>query len=139
MSTPTIKAAGNLAIVWGSINAANAGANIMPTGMILETLTVTPKNADPIDIEGGAGFSAALVGIRDGFGAKASAVYDSTKAMPAEGDSITLIAPKQDGANVGTANYNCTFWSWSMTKARKKEQMVELNFTHRPDINGAPT
>lgn len=139
MSSPTIKASANIAIKWGTVSAANAGANVMPTGMILETLSVTPKNSDPIDIEDGDGFSAVLVGLKDGFGAKATGVYDANKAMPAEGDAITLLGPKQDGASTGTANYNCTFWSWGMTRSRKKEQMVELNFTHRPNINGAPT
>lgn len=135
MSSPTIKASGNIAIVWGADNAANGGANILPTGMILETLTVTPKNADPIDIEGNAGFAAVQIGIKDGFNAKASGVYDSNKGLPAEGDNIVLVIPKADGANVGTQNVNCTFWSWGFTRSRKKEQMVELNFTHRPDIN----
>jgi hypothetical protein len=139
MATPLIKPSGNIAIIWGTVNAANAGANVMPTGLILESLSITPKNGDPIDIEGGAGFTAIQVGIKDGFSAKATGVYDSNKAMPAEGDAVTLIGPKQDGANAGNANYNCTFWSWGLTKARKKETMVELNFTYRPDINGAPS
>ncbi len=136
MGTPTIKPSANIAIVWGTQNAVSGNnANVAPSGMILETLTVTPKNADPIDIEGGAGFSAILVGIKDGFNAKATGVYDSNKIMPAEGDNITVIIPKSDGANAGTGNVNCTFWSWGFTKSRKKEQMIDLNFTYRPDIN----
>lgn len=137
MATPTIKPSANIAIVWGVTNAAAHGvANQAPNGMILETLVVTPKNADPIDIEGSAGFTAIQVGIKDGFNAKASGVFDTNKGLPAEGDNITLVIPKSDGANVGTQNVNCTFWSWGFTRARKKEQMVELNFTYRPDING---
>lgn len=135
MSSPTIKASANIAIVWGTDNAANSGANILPTGMILETLTITPKNSDPIDIEGNAGFTAIQVGLKDGFNAKASGVWDGNKGLPAEGNNIVLVIPKSDGANVGTQNVNCTFWSWGFTRARKKEQLVELNFTHRPDIN----
>lgn len=136
MPTPTIKPSANIAIVWGTGNAAaGANANVAPSGMILETLTITPKNADPVDIEGGAGFTAIQVGIKDGFGARASAVYDSNKIMPAEGDTITMVVPKSDGANAGTQNVNCTFWSWGFVKSRKKEQMIDLNFTHRPDIN----
>lgn len=134
--TPTIKASANIAIVWGSSNAAaGANANVLPSGMLLETLSITPKNADPIDIEGGAGFTAIQVGIRDGFNAKASGVYDSNKILPAEGANIVLVVPKTDGANAGTENVNCTFWSWAFTKSRKKEKIIELNFTHRPDIN----
>lgn len=135
MSSPTIKASANIAIVWGTDNAANGGANVLPSGMIAETLTVTPKNSEPIEIEGNAGFAAIQVGLEDGFNAKMTGVYDSNKAMPAEGQNIVLVVPKTDGANNGTQNVNCTFWSWGFTKARKKEQLVELNFTHRPDIN----
>lgn len=136
MATPNIKPSANIAIVWGSANAAaGANANVMPSGLILETLTITPKNADPIDIEGGVGFTAIQVGIKDGFNAKATGVYDSNKIMPAEGANITLVVPKSDGATAGTENVNCTFWSWGFTKSRKKEQTIELNFTHRPDIN----
>lgn len=136
MGTPSIKPSANIAIVWGTGNAAAGNnANVMPSGCIIETLTVTPKNGDPIDIEGGAGFAAIQVGIKDGFNAKATAVYDSNKIMPAEGETITVVVPKSDGANAGTQNVNCTFWSWGFTKGRKTEQKIELTFTHRPDIN----
>jgi hypothetical protein len=134
MPTPTIKASANLAIVWGTANSANAGNGVLPTGAIIETLTVTPKNGDPIDIEDGDGYAAAQAMINDGFNAKASVVYDANKAMPTEGQNIVLVVPRTDG-NSGTRNVNCTFWSWGFTKSRKKEKMVELNFTHRPGIN----
>lgn len=130
MSSPTIKASGNIAIVWGTDNSSNLTA-----GLIVETLTITPKNGDPIDIEGNAGFAAIQVGLRDGFNAKATAVFDANKAYPTEGANIVLVGPQQNGA-AGTNNYNCTFWSWGATRARKKEKLIELNFTHRPDING---
>ena len=133
MASPTIKPSANIAIVWGTANSINSPANT--AGLILETLSITPKNSDPIDIEGGAGFTAIQVGIKDGFSAKASAVYDSNKAMPGEGDNIVVVVPKSDGANAGTQNVNCTFWSWGFTRSRKKEAMIELTFTHRPDIN----
>ena len=127
-ASPTIK--GITAIVWGTDNASN-----MTDGLILETLSITPKNAEPIDIEGNLGFSAILVGLRDGFSARATAVFVSNKAFPQEGDNITLVGPRSNGTS-GTNNYNCTFWSWNFTRGRKKEAMVELVFTHRPDING---
>ena len=85
--------------------------------------------------EGGAAAAAVQVGLKDGFNAKASGVWDGNKGLPAEGGNIVLVIPKSDGTNVGTQNVNCTFWSWGFTRARKKEQLVELNFTHRPDIN----
>lgn len=133
-ASPNIKASGNIAIVWGTANAANGGAGIMPTGMILETLTISPKNAEPIEIEGNDGFAAVQVLVADGFNAKATGVLDTNKAMPTAGQNVVLVVPKTDG-NAGTTNVNCTFWSWATTKARKKEQLVELNFTYRPEIN----
>ena len=132
MSSPTIKPSANIAIVWGTANSINSPNGV--SGLILETLSITPKNGDPIDIEGGAGFAAIQVGIKDGFNAKATAVYDSNKALPAEGDSIVVVIPKSDGANTGTQNVNCTFWSWGMGKARKKEATVVLNFTYTTEI-----
>lgn len=133
MSSPTIKPSANIAIVWGTANSISSPSGV--SGLILETLSITPKNGDPIDIEGGAGFAAIQIGIKDGFNAKATAVYDSNKALPAEGDNITAVIPKSDGNNTGTQNVNCTFWSWGMGKARKKEATVDLTFTYRPDIN----
>lgn len=130
MATPTTKPSANIAILWGTDNGMNT-----PSGAIIETLNITPKNAEPIDIEGNLGFSAVMVGIRDGFSAKATCLYDSNKAYPTEGANITLVGPLQNGA-AGTANYNCTFWSWGFTRGRKKEATIELTFTHRPDING---
>jgi hypothetical protein len=131
--SPTIVPSGNIAIVWGTVNAGGA-----PSGSIIETLSITPKDGDPIDIEGGAGFSKIQVGLWDGFGARATAVFDSNLAYPAKGSNVTLVGPKMNG-NAGTANYNCTFWSWGFTRSRKKEKMIELNFTYRPDINGDPS
>lgn len=136
MATPTIKPSANIAIVWGTANAAaGSNANVLPSGMILETLQITPKNADPIDIEDGNGFTAIQVGLKDGFSAKASGVYDSNKIMPGEGANITLVVPKSDGANAGTENVTCTFWSFEVNRARKTETKVTLNFTHRPQLN----
>lgn len=129
MGTPTIKAKGNLSIIWGLTNAANL------TGIELETLKITPKNKEPIDVEGSAGFSAILVGLKDGFNATASAIYDNNTALPAEGATISLVVPKNDGANAGTQNVNCTFWSWDWSRDKKNPAKIELLFTHRPDIN----
>jgi hypothetical protein len=131
----TIKPSGNIAIVWGS-GGANGGANSI-TGSICETLTMTPKNAAPIDIENDEGFTAIQVMLRDGFDAKATYVYDSNRSIPAEGANITLVGPKQDG-NAGTTNFNCTFWSFGFSRNKKKEKTVEISFTHRPLINGSP-
>lgn len=131
----TIKASPNISIVWGSTNAAlHSNANFLPRGTLIETLTITPKNGEPVDIEDGEGFAAIQVGCKDGWNAKATAVYDANKVMPNEGDNITVVAPLQNNT-AGTTNVNATFWSWGFTRSRKKEAMIELNFTHRPNIN----
>lgn len=134
MSTPTIKASANITLVWGVKGGANFGANAV-NGSLLETLQLTPKNGSPIDIEDSDGFSAALVGLKDGFDGKATALYDSAKQMPAEGDTITVVAPNTAANGTGTANLNCTFWSWSFSRNKKKEATIELTFTNRPGIN----
>jgi len=131
MGSATIKPSANIAIVWGTVNAVNAGMN----GLLIETLQLTPKNGAPIDIESGAGFAAVQVGLKDGFDGRATAAYDSNIALLAEGANIAVVGPKSDG-NAGTTNINCTFWSWSFTRGKKKESTIEIVFTHRPDING---
>lgn len=134
MGTPVIKPSANIAIVWGSNDAASAGANNLPNGRLIETLTITPKNGEPIDIEDGYGFTVVQVMCKDGFNARATAVYDANKALPTEGANVTIVCPKTDG-NAGTANINATYWSWGFTRTRKREKMIELFFTHRPEIN----
>lgn len=131
MPSLQIKASSNIAVVWGTKN--SVLGNTL-AGAICETLTLTPKNASPIDIEDGDGFAAIQVGLDDGFDAKSSHVYDSNKAMPVQGDTVVLVGPKNDG-NAGTKNYNCTFWSWGATRSRKKEKMVDFTYTYRPNIN----
>jgi hypothetical protein len=137
MANPTIKASANIAILWGTKSALSNGANTPTTtllGAILETLTVTPKNSDPIDIEDGDGLAAIQVMVTDGFNAKATAVYDSNKSMPTPGANVTIVAPKADGNN-GTTSLNATFWSWGFTRARKKEKLIEFTITNRPNID----
>lgn len=134
MGTPTIKAGANIAIVFGVKNGINIGANVI-NGLLLESLTLTPKNGAPIDIEDADGFSAALVGLKDGWDGKATAIYDSAKQMPEEGATATVVAPNTAANGVNTANLNCTFWSWGFTRTKKKEAVIELTFTNRPGIN----
>jgi hypothetical protein len=136
MATPTIKPSANISILWGTKNAANGpNANAAPSGMLLETLSFTPKHGEPVDIEDGDGIAAIQVHPGyDGGAFRATGVYDQNKAMPVEGDNITVVMPKRDG-NINTTNVNCSFWSWSFTRTRKKEATVELIFTHRPSIN----
>jgi len=130
MGSPTIKPSGNIAILWGTDNAMNA-----PSGALIDTLQLTPKNGSPIEIEGNRGFSAIQVGLQDGFDARVACVYDSNKAYPKQGDAVTLVGPNLDG-NIGTHNYNCTMWSWQFGRTKKGQATIELTLTYRPDING---
>lgn len=120
-------------MTWGTDNAVT-GNNVL-TGSLFEGLTITPKDGMPIDIEGPKGYTALQVGLVDGFDGKATAVFDANKAYPAKGADVVVLVPNISGGN-GTQNVNCTFWSWGFTRTKKKEAMIELNFTYRPDING---
>jgi hypothetical protein len=132
MANPVIKA-GNIAIVWSTANGAAGSANALPTGAVIETISVTPKNAEPLDINGSDGFSAILVGLDDGFNARVTFVYDANRPLPAFGDPVTLVVPRRDGNN-GTANINCIAWGHSFNRSRNDVAKVELNITYRPHV-----
>jgi hypothetical protein len=129
----TTKASGNISIIWGTANGINSPSGL--AGMILESLTFTPKNADAIDIENGDGLAAIQVFVEDGGDFKATGLYDSNRALPAAGANVVIVLPKSDG-NAGTSNVNATFWSYGFSRGRKKEATVELNLTRRPTIDG---
>lgn len=131
MANPTIKVQGNIAIVWGTKNAINAPNGL--AGLVLDSLQLTPKNGEPVDIEDGDGLTIIQALAADGFNGKATAVYDANKALPAAGDNIQVLAPKGDG-NAGTTVLNATFWSWSFSRSKKNPATVELSFTQRPGM-----
>jgi hypothetical protein len=137
MGSPTIKASNNISIIWGTTNAALGNSNVM-NGALIDTLSVTPKNGEPIDIEGNQGFSAVLVGLDDGFSGRAACVFDSNVIYPAYGATVYVVGPRVDGTK-GTANYNCNAWGFGFSRNKKGQKTIEITVTHRPDINGAPT
>lgn len=130
-------------IVWGT-----GGILSIPAGAIVESLQLTPKNAEPIEIEDNNGIAAIEVLLRDGFNAKAALVYDSAKTWPVEGANCTLAVgwngsaanaiPFGEGNSASWANgvvtYTCLIASVSPTYAKKKEQMVDFNLTFRPNV-----
>lgn len=126
----TTKTSDNIAIVWGSSNAVNTGLK----GTLIDSMSLTPKNGAPVDIETGEGLSAIQVLIGDGFDGRAKATYDSNIAALSAGANIVVVAPKTDG-NAGTANLNATFWSWSYTRSKKNPAEIEIVFTNRPGMN----
>ena len=144
MSLKIIKGIGT--IVWGagSILAAPAGA-------IVDSLQLTPKNAEPIEIEDSDGLCAFEVLLRDGFNGKASVLYDATKVWPVEGANVGLAVPYNTNANTalfgeGSANagtavtangvttYTCLVASVSPAYKKKGEAMVDLSLTYRPGV-----
>jgi hypothetical protein len=141
--TPIIK--GITTIVWGTNNGLAA-----PAGAIVESLTLTPKNGSPIEIEDNNGLGAVEVELTDGFNAKASVMYDDAKVWPIEGANVALniryngaaansvpFGASSVGQSVyanGVVTYTCLVVSVEPALARKKEAMLTLNLTYRPNI-----
>lgn len=112
-------------IKWGSGNALT-GAGF--TSAIVARMTATPKNGDPIEIEGNEGFAAALVVLDDGFNASVECLYDSAITWPAVGTTVTLKRPTDASA------LNCLLVSREETAERKKEATISMKLVYRPDI-----
>ena len=130
-------------IVWGAGNILNA-----PAGAIVESLSLTPKNGEPIEIEDNNGLAAVEVLLRDGFNGKIGVLYDSNKSWPVEGANGVLNIPF-NGANAnaipfgegngasyanGVVSYTVLIASVAPSFAKKKEAMMEYNVTYRPNV-----
>ena len=139
MAAPTLKVKGTISVLWGTKDGAligdGADATKAPNGMILESLSVTPKDGEPTEIGDGDGATVIQAKLENGSDAKGTAVYDRTKILPVAGTSVNIVVPYDDGVNAGTVVKQYTFWHWSFTRSRKKESTIELFFTHRPEIN----
>lgn len=137
---------GTPAIVWGTANTLNSAAANGVGGSIIDSLQITPKNAEPIEIEGNDGTTSVEVILTDGFNAKASLVYDSSKVYPVEGANCTLAltyaasglfgvsSGNQSVYSNGTTTYTCLVVSVSPAYAKKKEMMVDVALTYRPNV-----
>ena len=132
------------AITWGSGNALGA-----PSGAIVESARLTPKNGSPIEIEDNSGIAANLVVLRDGFNGKVSSLYDANKAWPVEGANVGFNL-QTNGVNANsypfgegnaatvsgnTVTYYCTLASIEWSQNRKKEAMIDLNLVYRPNVS----
>lgn len=95
---------------------------------IVIRMTATPKNGDPIEIEGNQGFAAALVILNDGFNATVEVLYDSAIVWPEEGDTVQLQRPLDE------APLACLLTSIEQGAERKKEATLTLKLLYRPDI-----
>jgi hypothetical protein len=134
---------GTPAIVWGASGILGA-----PAGAIVDSLQLTPKNGEPIEIEDSSGLAAVEVLLRDGFNAKVNCLYDSGKNWPIEGANAALAIPYAGAAAnsipfgegngaVYAANavtFTCLVASVSPVYTKKKEAMIDLNLTYRPNV-----
>ncbi|MDE2105495.1 MAG: hypothetical protein KGL39_50175 [Patescibacteria group bacterium] len=136
-------------IVWGT--AGVLGGSI-PAGSIVQSIRLTPKNAAPIEIEDNDGITAFQILLRDGFNAKASVLYDASKSYPVEGANATLalnwngalanaVPFGEPGTNGGTATvangvatYTTLIVGVSPGFEKKKEMMVDIDLTYRPNV-----
>lgn len=127
MGTPIKK--GINTIQWGSGNVLGT-----PTAAIVESLSITPKNAKPIEIEDNDGFGVCLIVLQDGFDADATLLHDTAKVYPADGNTVVLVLPNINGTNA-TANYNCVSTGYpGFTVGRKKEASMKFHLTYRPGV-----
>lgn len=142
MALKQIKGIGT--IVWGT-----GGILSAPAGAILESLSLTPKNGEPIEIEDNDGLAIVQVLLRDGFNAKANVMYDSAKTWPLEGANATLAInytgaaanaiPFGEGNGASFANGVVSYVvlvaaAPALNYAKKKEGMMEFNLTYRPQV-----
>jgi hypothetical protein len=129
MPTPIIK--GIATIIWGIGNGMNA-----PAGALIESIQVTPKNGNPIEIEDNNGFAISEILLVDGFDAKLNCVYDSAKVWPLEGSNVTLNLPMATGNNSNaTTAFVCLVASQAPALKRKGEAMIAFNMTYRPGVS----
>jgi len=146
MSLVNIK--GTPSIVWGTGGVLGGSTGL--SGAIIESLHLTPKNAEPIEIEGNDGTAANLVVLTDGFNARASVMYDASKSYPLEGSNATLALPfagasgtsvpfgsgssGQATAASGVVTYTVLIAAVSPAFKRKGEMMVDFQLLYRPNI-----
>ena len=146
MSLVNIK--GTPTIVWGT-GSVLGGPNGL-AGAVVDSIQLTPKNAEPIEIEGNDGTAANLVVLLDGFNAKASVMYDASKTYPLEGANATITIPyggatgnavpfgagsaNQGSAANGVATYTVLVASGSPAFKKKGELMVDFNLVYRPNV-----
>jgi hypothetical protein len=135
-------------IVWGTGGIAG-GANGVPAGALIESITITPKNGEPIEIEDNDGLAAIQVILRDGFDAKVNVMYDGAKVWPQAGGNAAL-AISFNGANAnaipfgegngatyanGVVTYTCgVVADPQLNYAKKKEGLMEFPLRYRPNV-----
>jgi hypothetical protein len=133
-------------IVWGT---GSIAGNSIPAGAIIDSISLTPKNGEPIEIEDNDGLAIIEVILRDGFDAKVSVMYDAAKSWPIEGANASLAIPF-NGANAnaipfgegngaafanGVVTYTCGIIATpTLSYAKKKEGTMDYSLRYRPQI-----
>lgn len=128
MPSPIIK--GIPTIIWGTANQLGS-----PAGAVVQSISITPKNAEPIEIEDNNGFTAAEIVLDDGFNARVSILADTAKQLPAVGGNVALSIPSSiANGNIALNNYSCLVASVAPSTERKREAMIDLNLVYRPGV-----
>lgn len=120
---------GTTTILWGTEGSLS--------GAVVESLSITPKNAGPIgEIEDGNGATVANIMLDDGFDAKVTCLFDKAKTWPTLGAAVTLAIPPYNGG-LGTVAANTACFvsgNHEISMTRKKEATITLNLRYRPGI-----
>lgn len=120
---PSATKKGLTTIVWGT-----DGRLGSPNAAIVESLTITPKNAAPIEIEDNNGFTVSQVILDDGFDVVANCLYDTAKTWPAVGGNCNI-------TNLSNTAFLCLVNAVPKhTLGRKKEAMIEVSLSYRPGV-----
>ena len=130
VNPPAIK--GISTIVWGT-----EGQLGSPSGAIVESIAITPKNPASIgEIENGDGAVVSDILLDDGFDAKITCVYDKSKTWPALGGAPVLLSfPSPTGAG-GISSVSCYLAGIpEVNTSRKKEATITLTLRYRPGIS----
>jgi hypothetical protein len=78
---------GRATILWGTGNILNNSIS----GAIVDSITITPKNGEPTEIEDNDGFTDSEVILAGEWNADISVVFDSAKVWPDAGDNISWL------------------------------------------------
>jgi hypothetical protein len=134
MAVKVARIAGLTTIYWGTRGGIGSSAL---TGLIVDSISVTPKNSGPIgEIENGDGAAVSLQVLDDGFDAKVKFTYDTSKTYPDIGDAVVIYLPKY-GAAGGAQSYNCTMVAMPPDIARKKAAECEMTLVYRPGVDSS--
>lgn len=115
-------------ITWGTDNVMN-----VPSGAVIQSGKITPKNGAPFELEDNNGFAFTAVMLDDGFDASVTLIHDSAKSWPDLNANVVMSLPKWGGN--GYQSYN-TFVGATPEEdmERKREATITYKLIYRPGI-----